>query len=190
MYRKYHVKHISKQCNLDRLKSGSKMDTNNEKEVWESSKGRHMHKHLLRDWFRQVHASPSTCAHMYKHLLRDWFFRFSWFQIQPSTAGTSINGGAVIRKPRSAWLEGAPAMEHGLFCFVVMPPHSFVWMFVYLFVEKKPGKLYSASCVGRQVNPLGVITHEQRHKTRACQRQCYRPRTCQSMVNTLRTIWG
>ena len=28
MYRKYHVKHTSKQCNLDRLKSGSKRDTN------------------------------------------------------------------------------------------------------------------------------------------------------------------
>jgi len=28
MYRKYHVKHISKQCNLDRLVSGSKRDTN------------------------------------------------------------------------------------------------------------------------------------------------------------------
>jgi len=25
---KYHIKHTSKQCNLDRLKSGSKMDTN------------------------------------------------------------------------------------------------------------------------------------------------------------------
>jgi len=28
MCRKYHIKHISKQCNLDRLKSGSKRDTN------------------------------------------------------------------------------------------------------------------------------------------------------------------
>ena len=28
MCHKYHVKHTSKQCNLDRLKSGSKRDTN------------------------------------------------------------------------------------------------------------------------------------------------------------------
>ena len=27
------------------------------------------------------------------------------------------------------------------------------------FVERKPEKLYSTSCVGRKVNPLGVITH-------------------------------
>jgi len=31
----------------------------------------------------------------------------------PSTAGTSTDGGAVIRKPGSAWLEGTPAMDHG-----------------------------------------------------------------------------
>jgi len=49
----------------------------------------------------------------------------------------------------------------------------------------KPGKLYSASRVGREVNPLGVITHGQRHKPCAYQRQWHRPRTCQSMVNTL-----
>jgi len=41
------------------------------------------------------------------------------------------------------------------------------------------------SPVGREVNPLGVITHGQRDKPRACQRQWYKPRTCQSMVNTL-----
>ena len=54
-----------------------------------------------------------------------------------------------------------------------------------LFVGIKPEKLYSASCVGREVHPLGVITHEQRHKPRAYQRQRHKPRTCQSMVNTL-----
>jgi len=31
-----------------------------------------------------------------------------------------------------------------------------------LFVGKQSEKLYSASCVGREVNPLGVITHGQR----------------------------
>jgi len=29
----------------------------------------------------------------------------------PSTAGTSTDGGAVIRKPGSAWLEGTPAIH-------------------------------------------------------------------------------
>ena len=62
---------------------------------------------------------------------------------------------------------------------------SFVCLFVCLFVEIKPEKLYSASCVGREVNPLGVITHGQRHKPRAYQRQRYEPRTCHSMVDTL-----
>ena len=61
----------------------------------------------------------------------------------------------------------------------------FVCLFVCLFVGIKPEKVYSASCVGREVNPLGVITHGQRHKPRAYQRQRYKPRTCQSMVNTL-----
>ena len=58
-------------------------------------------------------------------------------------------------------------------------------MFVCLFVGIQPEKIYSASCVGREVNPLGVITHGQRHKPRAYQRHWYRPRTCQSMVDTL-----
>ena len=64
-------------------------------------------------------------------------------------------------------------------------PCLFVCLIVCLFVGIKPEKLYSASCVERKVNPLGVITHGQRHKPRAYQRQRYRPHTCQSMVNTL-----
>ena len=56
---------------------------------------------------------------------------------------------------------------------------------VCLFVGIKPEKLYSASCVGREVNPLGVVTHGQRHKPRAYQRQRHKSRTCKSMVNTL-----
>ena len=32
----------------------------------------------------------------------------------PSTAGTSTDGGAVISKPGSAWLEGNPSMDHGM----------------------------------------------------------------------------
>ena len=38
-----------------------------------------------------------------------------WFWIHiastPSTAGTHTDGGAVIRKPGSAWLEGTPAIS-------------------------------------------------------------------------------
>ena len=43
-------------------------------------------------------------------------------------------------------------------------------LFVCLFVGINPEKLYSASCVGREVKPLGVITHGQKHKPRAYQR--------------------
>jgi len=42
-------------------------------------------------------------------------------------------------------------------------------LFVCLFVEIKPDILYSASCVRREVNPLGVITHGQRYTPRAYQ---------------------
>ena len=40
-------------------------------------------------------------------------------------------------------------------------------MFNCLFLGIIPGKLYSASCGGREVNPLGVVTHGQWHKPRA-----------------------
>ena len=62
---------------------------------------------------------------------------------------------------------------------------SCLFLFVFLFVGIKLEKLYSASCVGREVNLLCVITHGQRHKPRACKRQRYKPRTCQPMVNPL-----
>jgi len=62
-------------------------------------------------------------------------------------------------------------------------------MFVCLFVcWDKTQKVCSArasfvgSCVGREVNPMGVFTHGQRHKPRAYQRQRHKPRTRQSMV--------
>jgi len=57
----------------------------------------------------------------------------------------------------------------------------FTFFFLCLLVGINPKKLYSASCVGKEVNPMGVITHGQR----AYQRQQYIPCTCQSMVNTL-----
>jgi len=44
----------------------------------------------------------------------DFFFGGFWIHTAsaPSTAGTSTGGGAVIRKPGSAWLKGTPAMDH------------------------------------------------------------------------------
>jgi len=58
----------------------------------------------------------------------------------------------------------------------------FLCLFVCL-LEQNP-KNYTPPPVGREVNPLGVITHGQRHP-RAYQRQCHKPRTCQSMFKTL-----
>ena len=49
-----------------------------------------------------------------------------------------------------------------------------LFMFVCLSVGIKPEKLYSASSVGREANPLGVITHGQRHKPRAYQRHLHK----------------
>ena len=44
--------------------------------------------------------------------------------------------------------------------FIYVP----ICLFVCLFVGIKPEKVYSASCVVREVNPLGVITHGKRHR--------------------------
>jgi len=32
----------------------------------------------------------------------------------PITSGTHTDGGAVRRKPGSAWFEGTPAIDHGM----------------------------------------------------------------------------
>jgi len=48
------------------------------------------------------------------HLL--FFFIWNPQVGAPMTAGTHTHEGAVIRKPRSAWLEGTPAMDHGMNC--------------------------------------------------------------------------
>ena len=62
------------------------------------------------------------------------------------------SGGMQLRSSISAW-QWLPAS--------VSASYLFVCLFV---VGIKPEKLYFASCVGREVNPLGVITHGQRHK--------------------------
>jgi len=63
------------------------------------------------------------------------------------------SGGMCLRSGISAW-QWLPASVSGShFCFLFC-----------LFIGIKPEKLYFASYVGREVNPLGVITHGQRHK--------------------------
>jgi len=48
---------------------------------------------------------------------------------------------------------------------------------------------YTPPRVGREINPLGLVTHGQRNKPwRAYQGQRHKPRTCQSKVNTLHWI--
>jgi len=64
-------------------------------------------------------------------------------------------------------------------------PLVIVCLFLCLSVGIKPENPYSASCVGREVNFLGVITHGQRHKPRTYQRQRHEPRTCRSIVHAL-----
>jgi len=64
---------------------------------------------------------------------------------------------------------------------VRMYPGNMSCLFVCFFVGIKPENFYSTSCVGKEVTPLGVITHGQRHKPHVYQRQRCRPRTCQSM---------
>jgi len=57
--------------------------------------------------------------------------------------------------------------------------------FVCLFVcWNKTRKNYTPPPIGREVNPLGVVTDGQRHKPRrAYQRQRHKLRTCQSIVS-------
>jgi len=45
-----------------------------------------------------------------------FFFFWLWIHTAsaPITAGMHTDGSSLIRKPRSAWLEGTPAMDHGL----------------------------------------------------------------------------
>jgi len=44
----------------------------------------------------------------------------------PITSGTHTDGGAVLRKPGSAWLEGIPAMDLGHMTVVLK------WMYLYV----------------------------------------------------------
>ena len=63
----------------------------------------------------------------------------------PSTARTHTDGGVVIRKPGSAWLEGTPTMDHGMNGKrthiqsnkreIEQNTHQEIIVFIYLFVH-------------------------------------------------------
>jgi len=68
---------------------------------------------------------------------RNGEFFFFWFWIHtasaPSTVGTHTDGGAVIRKPGSAWLEGTPAISIILiFYFMIV---FLKWTFAYADIQ-------------------------------------------------------
>jgi len=89
-----------------------------------------------------------------------------------------------VRHDLFVWDTSLLRIEHNSF---IRTYYLLVCLFVCLFVGIKPERLYSASCIGRDitVKPLGAITHGQRHKPRDYQRQRHRPRTCQARVNPL-----
>jgi len=68
--------------------------------------------------------------------------------------------------------------------------YMFVSLFACLFVGIKPKKLYSTSCVRREVHPLAVIAHGQRHKPRAYQRQQHRHHVLVNLLLTLYKVTG
>jgi len=76
--------------------------------------------------------------------------------------------------------------------FVAVSMRSYMCMSVFFcfvcLLEYNP-KNYTPPPVGKEVIPLGVITHGQRHKPREYQRQWYKPFTCQSMINTHFTMF-
>jgi len=76
-------------------------------------------------------ASTSSCITGQSHLILTLFEWpvparfFFWFEIHtastPITAGTHTDGGAVRRKPGSAWLEGTRAISVSfVFCFMIV----------------------------------------------------------------------
>jgi len=85
------------------------------------------------------------------------------------------NSAARKRRParRHVWM-----LFEVVYVYVDKLKNSHEWfifwtLFVCLFVGIKPEKLYFASCVGREVTPLGVITRRRRHKSHAYHRHPY-----------------
>ena len=62
----------------------------------------------------------------------DYNFLF-WFWIhtasETSTAETHTDGGAVIRKPRNAWLEGTPAIS-----IIIIYIYIYIYLYIYIHI--------------------------------------------------------
>jgi len=72
-------------------------------------------------------SSPRSVDHPCLYSDADFFFLVWNLQARtPITSETHTDGGAVIRKPGSAWLEGTPAMDLGHMNVVVK------WMYLHV----------------------------------------------------------
>ena len=72
--------------------------------------------------WRTLRGEGEACIFIWGIVVSGFFF---WFEIHtartPITAGTHADGGAVIRKPGSAWLEGTPAISIiFMSCFMIV----------------------------------------------------------------------
>jgi len=89
-------------------------------------------------WFKSQVFGPVTkkslCFFLFCSVFIPSAFWYFWFWIHtasaPSTAGTSTGGGAVIRKPGSASLEGTPTMDLGHMNVVLK------WMYCWEWIEE------------------------------------------------------
>ena len=91
-------------------------------------------------------------------ILRVWLLYHQTDRTSPNSEGT------VVVTQSSSTLSAAPAASKDdalidLLSLLPAPPAPSFLFFLLI----KPKKLYSASCVGREVNPLGVITHGQKN---------------------------
>jgi len=158
----------SKSCNmyhsrrfgLSDLNYPEKWDILDTHRLWMGSCGNKWTKHTANPHFKGI-----------------WNFRKLFFKAQSPTVSFHWN---VAKETLELWALGfetafenvTPWKWDRLYIQPIPKEYLFIiFLFVCLFVGIKPEKLYSASCVGREKHPLGVITHGQRHKPRAYQRQ-------------------
>ena len=153
---------------------------------WVTSHFRHKTSHFRFDVtlpaFEEVFLSTSKMWRFSLNLVQMWQFchivtSFSWIR-RFGLEQTRVWKPCLFVNLARCWVAGAGFLDLFICLFVG------IYLFV-LFIGIKPEKLYSACWFGREVNPLGVSTHGQRHKPHAYQRQRHRPHTCQSTVNTL-----
>jgi len=72
-------------------------------------------------WLTRASDATSMCVRAdqdHSCLMGEPFFFLIHTASAPSTAETHTDGGAVIRKPGSAWLEGTPAINIFMFDFI------------------------------------------------------------------------